>query len=154
MLDAASIRSYDFFEFVGLKIAGFALQHPEEFISATDVHSLLRQVEKRHPGLIGEGFGREFVSVPKLAEILQELIRQGLSVRDFRAVAEGVASFCSASGVTLDNENTVDAAAVVDHIRAARRRTGSWNSSPVRAAARMGEVARAARRATEGACAA
>ena len=122
MLDAASIRSYDFFEFIGLKIAGFALQHPEEFISATDVHSLLRQVEKRHPGLIGEGFGREFVSVPKLAEILQELIRQGLSVRDFRAVAEGVASFCSASGVTLDNENTVDAAAVVDHIRAARRR--------------------------------
>lgn len=122
MLDAASIKSYDFFEYIGLRIASFCLQHPEEFLSATDVHSLLRQVEKRHPGLIGEGFGREFVSVPKLAEILQELIRQGISVRDFRAVAEGVASYCSTNGVTLDNESTVNASSVVDHIRSGRRR--------------------------------
>ncbi len=122
MLEAASIKSYDFFEYIGLRIASFCLQHPEEFLSATDVHSLLRQVEKRHPGLIGEGFGREFVSVPKLAEILQELIRQGISVRDFRAIAEGVASYCSTNGVTLDNESTVNAASVVDHIRSGRRR--------------------------------
>ncbi len=122
MLDAAAIKSYDFFEFIGLRIAGFCLAHPEEFLSATDVHSLLRQVEKRHPGLIGEGFGREFVSVPKLTEILQELIRQGISVRDFRAVAEGVASYCSGNGVTLDNESSVSAASVVDHIRSGRRR--------------------------------
>ena len=122
MLDAASIKSYDFFEYIGLRIASFCLQHPEEFLSATDVHSLLRQVEKRHPGLIGEGFGREFVSVPKLAEVLQELIRQGISVRDFRAIAEGVASYCSANGVTLDNESSVNAASVVDHIRSGKRR--------------------------------
>lgn len=122
MLEAASIKSYDFFEYMGLRIASFCLRHPEEFLSATDVHSLLRQVEKRHPGLIGEGFGREFVSVPKLAEILQELVRQGISVRDFRSVAEGVASYCSANGVTLDNESTVNAVSVVDHIRSGRRR--------------------------------
>lgn len=122
MLEAASIRSYDFFEFLGLRIAGFALQHPEEFLSATDVHSLLRQVEKRHPGLIGEGFGREFVSIPKLTEILQELIRQGLTIRDFKSIAEGVASFCSSTGTTLDNDSSVDVAAVVDHMRTGRRR--------------------------------
>lgn len=122
MLEAAAIKSYDFFEYIGLRIASFCLHHPEEFLSATDVHSLLRQIEKRHPGLIAEGFGREFVSVPKLVEILQELIRQGISVRDFRAVAEGVASYCSTNGVTLDNESTVNAASVVDHIRSGRRR--------------------------------
>lgn len=122
MLDAAAIKSYDFFEYIALRIASFCLQHPEEFLSATDVHSLLRQVEKRHPGLIGEGFGREFVSVPKLTEILQELIRQGVSVRDFRSIAEGVASYCSENGITLDNESTVDVAGVVDHLRAGRRR--------------------------------
>ena len=122
MLDVASIRSYDFFEFIGLQIASFCVQHPQEFISVTDVHSLLRQVEKRHPGLIAEGFGKEFVSVPKLTEIIQELIRQGVSVRDFRAVTEGVASFCSTNGVSLDNDGTVDIARVVDHLRSNRRR--------------------------------
>ena len=55
MLEAAAIKNYDFFEFIGLRIASFCLSHPEEFLSATDVHSLLRQVEKRHPGLIEIG---------------------------------------------------------------------------------------------------
>jgi type III secretion protein V len=122
MLDAASIRYYSFLEFVALRIARFCLSHPEEFVSVTFVHSLLRQIEKKHPGLMADGFGREFISIPKLTEILQELIRQGISIRDFRSILESLASYCAASGITLDSNSPVDVAEAVHYVRAIRRR--------------------------------
>jgi len=122
MLDAASVNSFDFFQYIALRIGSFCLRHPEEFLSVTDVHSLLRQLEKKHPGLIAEGFGKEFVSVPVLTDILQELIRQGISIRDFRAILESVASFCATSGISLDQERNVDVIGVVRHIRMHRKR--------------------------------
>ena len=134
ILDAGAVRSYDFFEYICLRIASFSLRHPEEFLSVTDVHSLLRQIEKRHPGLIAEGFGKEFVSVPRLTELLHELVRQGVSIRDFRGVIEGVASYCSANRVSIDDDAGVEVAEVVRHLRGNRRRQvlrrflGSGNS--------------------------
>lgn len=122
MLEAASIRYYSFLEFISLRIARFCLTHPEEFISVTFVHSLLRQIEKKHPGLMADGFGREFVSIPKLTEILQELIRQGISIRDFRSILESLASFCAAHGITVDSTSPVDLAEAVHYVRASRRR--------------------------------
>jgi type III secretion protein V len=122
MLQAAHMRHYDFLSFILLKIAQSAVQHPEEFLSVTYVHSLLRQIEKKHPGLIGDGFGKEFVSIPKLTEILQELVRQGVSIRDFRSIMECLASFCASSGITLDSESPVDVSEAVHYVRASRRR--------------------------------
>jgi len=122
ILDAGAVRSYDFFEYICLRIASFSLRHPEEFLSVTDVHSLLRQIEKRNPGLIAEGFGKEFVSVPRLTEVLHELVRQGVSIRDFRGVIEGVASYCSAHRVSLDDDGGVEVSDVVRHLRGNRRR--------------------------------
>ncbi|MEN9846240.1 MAG: hypothetical protein RIS36_1387 [Pseudomonadota bacterium] len=122
ILDAGAVRSYDFFEYICLRIASFSLRHPEEFLSVTDVHSLLRQIEKRHPGLIAEGFGKEFVSVPRLTELLHELVRQGVSIRDFRGVIESVASYCSAHHVSIDDDAGVEVADVVRHLRGNRRR--------------------------------
>ena len=121
-LEAGSIICRDFFEFITLKVCAFCLTHPAEFLSVTAVHSMLRGIEKRHPGLVGEGFGKEFVSAPKLTEILQELVRQGVSIRDFRSMLEGVASYCSSAGVTLDSDQGIDVAAAVAHIRMLRRR--------------------------------
>jgi flagellar biosynthesis protein FlhA len=122
MLDAAGIRTLDFFDFIVARIAQFCLTHPDEFLSVTDVHSQLRQVDKRFPGLIAEGFGREFISAPKLTEVLQELVRQGASVRDFRGIIEIIASYCAANSLTLDNENTVDLDDVIRYVRSARKR--------------------------------
>lgn len=137
MLKAGRIRSYDFLGFISLRIAHFAIQHPEEFVTVTHVHSLLRQIEKKHPGLLGDGFGREFVSMPKLTEILQELVRQGISIRDFRSIMECLASFCASSGITTDSDSPVDIAEAVHYVRAARRRqivrrlVGSVGALPV-----------------------
>lgn len=122
MLDAGSIRYHDFFDVIALRIGRFCVTHPEEFVSVTFVHSLLRQIEKKHPGLMADGFGREFVSIPKLTEILQELVREGVSIRDFRSIIESLAAFCAASGITTDNDSPVDIREAVHFIRAARKR--------------------------------
>jgi type III secretion protein V len=122
MLQSARVRFFDFLEFIALRIAQSTLDHPEDIVSVTYVHSLLRQIEKRHPGLVGDGFGREFVSVPKLTEIVQELIRQGVSLRDFRSIMESVAAYCASSGVTTSTETPVDLSEVVHFVRASRRR--------------------------------
>jgi type III secretion protein V len=122
MLEMASIRSFDFFEYIGLRVGSFCLRHPEEFLSVTDVHSLLRQVEKKHPGLIAEGFGKGFVTVPVLTQILHELVRQGISIRDFRSILESVASYCSSFGVSSDQDANIEVAQVVHYIRTQRKR--------------------------------
>jgi len=122
MLDAGGIKSYDFFDYIALKIASFCQRHPEEFLSVTNVHSLLRQIEKRHPGLVQEGFGKEFLPVPQLAELLHELVRQGVSIRDFRGIVEGVAAYCSANRVSIEDESAARLADVVRYIRIAKKR--------------------------------
>lgn len=122
ILEAASLRSYDVFEYIALRIGSFCLKHPEEFLSVTEVHSLLRQVEKRYPGLIAEGFGKEFVGVPQLTKLLHELVRQGVSIRDFRGVLEGVASYCSANRISIDEGSTIEISDVAQHLRTTRRR--------------------------------
>ncbi|MEY4699876.1 MAG: hypothetical protein RL326_63 [Pseudomonadota bacterium] len=122
MLLAGSIGYYDFFDFITLRMCQFCVRHPEEFISVTYVHSLLRQIEKKYPGLMADGFGREFVSIPKLTEILQELVRQGVSIRDFRSIIEALAQYCAASGITTDSNTPVEVAEAVHFIRASRRR--------------------------------
>jgi type III secretory pathway component EscV len=122
ILDAGAVRSYDFFEYICLRIGSFSLRHPEELLSVTDVHSSLRHIEKRHPGLVAEGFGKEFVSVPRLTELLHELVRQGVSIRDFQGIIEGVASYCSAHRISLDDDAGVDISQVVRHLRGNRRR--------------------------------
>lgn len=137
LLDAAQIQYSGFVGYISLRLGHMAVRHPEEFVTATYVHSSLRKIEKRHPGLIAEGFGREFISVPKLAEILQELIRQGVSIRDFQGIVECLASFCASAGVSFDNETPVEIDEAVHYVRTSRRRQivrrllGSADSLPV-----------------------
>lgn len=137
MLNAARIRFYDFLDFIALRVAQATREHPEDVVSVTYVHSLLRQIEKKYPGLVGDAFGKEFVSVPKLAEIVQELIRQGVSIRDFRSVMESIASYCASSGITTTVESPLDLSDVVHFVRASRRRqivrrfVGGISSLPV-----------------------
>jgi flagellar biosynthesis component FlhA len=122
MMEAASIPTYDFFDYIALKISAFAVRYPEEFLSATDVHAHMRGVEKRHPGLIADGFGKDSVSVATLTEILHELVRQGVSIRDFRGILEGVASYCASSDTSEGGGSGTMVVAAVEHVKMLRRR--------------------------------
>jgi type III secretion protein V len=122
MLDAARIAHHDFFGFISLRLAQLIREHPEDVVSVTYIHSMLRQIEKRYPGLVADAFGKDFVSVPKLAEITQELIRQGVSIRDFRSIMECIAAYCSTAGIASAGESQVELAEVVHFVRASKRR--------------------------------
>lgn len=122
IVEAASLRARDFFEYIALRVSSFCLRHPEEFLSVTEVHSMLRAVEKRHPGLIDEGFGKDFIPIPKLTELLHELVRQGISVRDFRGLIEGVSSYCATHGAATTSDGAVEISEVTRYLRSARRR--------------------------------
>jgi flagellar biosynthesis component FlhA len=119
--EAGDIRVYDFFESIFLQIVSFSLRHPEEFLASTDVYGLLRTLEKKHPGLLAEGF-HKLLSVPRLTEVMQDLVRQSVSVRDFQSVVESVAAYCSSNGISSADESGLDIDDVIAFVRSARRR--------------------------------
>lgn len=117
---AAQIRTLDFFEYIALRAAAALQRMPEEFFTLTEMHSLLKLVEKRHPGLLADAFKRNFMSVARFTEVFQELIREGVSVRDYRQIIEAVANYCSRFSSLAEDE--FDLHEVVAFVRVARRR--------------------------------
>lgn len=117
---AAQIRTFDFFEYIALRAAAALQRTPEEFFTLTEMHGLLKLVEKRHPGLLGDVFKRNFMNVARFTEVFQELIRERVSVRDYRQIIEAVANYCSRFSSLAEEE--YDLHEVVAFVRVARRR--------------------------------
>jgi len=122
LLDAAQITAHDSLEYIVLRAVEFCRRNPQELLSITNVHAAIKQLEKRHPGLIGESLNRSFMTLPRLTEVCQELVRQGLSVRDFPNVLEGIATYCSSFGGGLGEEDQFDRSDIVNFVRSLRRR--------------------------------
>ena len=119
---AMSIRALDFMQFIMLRAADFFLRHPEDIFTLSDVHFLLKELEKRSPGLLQDALGAQFVSLSRLTEILQELVREGVSIREFRGVVESVAAYCSNNGLSADQPENFDLHDVVAFVRLNRKR--------------------------------
>ena len=122
LTEAGELRTLNGFQFIGLMLAAFATAHPEEILSVAEVMSQESALEKRFPGLLTQIVNKQFLSTPRLTDILHELIREGLSVRDLRQIVESIASYCSSSGAALAQEGEFDLHDVVGFIRSSRRR--------------------------------
>ncbi len=122
IVEAGNIRVFDFIEFISLKIVAFYQRFPEEALTLTDVHGLLKGLEKKYPGLMNDALNRSFMNVSRLTETLQELVREGVSVRDFKQIVEAIAAYCSSFGTQLTEEDTFDLHEVVGFVRRARKR--------------------------------
>lgn len=121
--EAAELRTFDFMEFVALQAAVFLMRHPEEILGAADVHASLRQLDKRFPGFLQEAVGEFFPSVSRVTEVLRELLREGVGIRDFRQLVEVVASYCSERQITGAELEQLDSDDLLNHVRIARKRT-------------------------------
>jgi type III secretion protein V len=119
---SGGVELYDPIQYAALRLLAFFRHAPEELISVADVLQLEQSLEKRHPGLITQALNREFISTPRLTEVLEELLRQGVNVRDFRRLVELLSSYCSNHGITLVSEGEFDLQDIVSFIRSARRR--------------------------------
>lgn len=122
LVEVAQLRSFDFLQFIGLRVAALATSMPEEFLSLTDVHTLLKATEKKHPGLISETLAQGVFTVPRLTEVVHELIRDGISVRDFRQIVEGMAAYSAGSAASTSDTNDFDRNEVVSFVRLSRKR--------------------------------
>lgn len=122
IVEAGNVRVFDFMELICLKIAAFYNSFPEEALTLTDVHNMLKGLEKKYPGLMNDALDRNYMNVSRLTEILQELVRQGVSVRDFKQIIEAVAAYCSSFGARLTEEDAFDVQEVVGYVRRVRRR--------------------------------
>lgn len=118
--EAARVRAFDFFEYLGLRVVAFLLRHPEEIFTLTEMHALLKVVENRHPGLLADVFRRNFLNVARFTEVFQELVREGVSVREYRQIIEAIATYCSRYSSLEEDE--FDLHEVVAFVRVARRR--------------------------------
>lgn len=120
ILEESGIRTFDPIEFAGLRVATVLRQRPEEIFSLTDMHEVLRQFEKSHAGLVAEAFRGNLLNLSRLTEVFQELVRQGVSIREVRQVIEAAAQWCARHPSLGEDE--VDLAEVVSFIRFSRRR--------------------------------
>ena len=122
IVEAGGVRTYDFFGYLGLVAAVYFRRHPEELLTLADVHGSLKRLEKQCPGLIADALSANFLSMPRLTELLQELVRQGLTVIDFRSLVESVAGFCSLKGISPQDDSDLDLQDLVTFVRNARKR--------------------------------
>jgi type III secretion protein V len=120
--EAGGIRTFDFFEYVGLHIARFYAEHPEELLGVSEVHGLLKKLEKRHTGLLSDAFGKGGVNVALLTELLQRCVKSGLNLRDFKGIVEQIATYCSAHRISLDAQEAIDFDDIIGFIRKAKKR--------------------------------
>ncbi|MCO6432207.1 MAG: FHIPEP family type III secretion protein [Deltaproteobacteria bacterium] len=120
--EAAQLRCHDFFEYIGLKIAAFFTEHPEEAFSLSEVYSSLKLLEKKFPGLASDVFSRNFIDLPRLTAVFQELVKQDISVKDYKQIIEAVAGYCSINGIAIADSSHVVLNDIVLHVRMARRR--------------------------------
>lgn len=122
VVEAGHIRVFDFMEFIGLKIAAFYLRYPEEALTLTDVHTLLKGLEKKYPGLMNDALNRGYMNVSRLTDTLQELVRERVNIRDFKHIIEAIAAYCSSFGAQLSEEDAFDLQELVGFVRVARKR--------------------------------
>lgn len=122
VIEVGQIRSYDVFQYILLQLKRYFLEHPEELLSSAWVYGELKSLEQKFPGLLTEAFQRHFLSVPRLTEVCLELVRQGLSLKEFRPIVEAVASYCAQYGITAGDDRDVSISDLVDSIRIVRRK--------------------------------
>ncbi|MCB0332705.1 MAG: FHIPEP family type III secretion protein [Bdellovibrionales bacterium] len=111
------LRSYNFFQYIVLRAALYFRKHPEEILPLSEVHILLKDIETRYPGFLADALDMDFLNATRIAEVFQQLAREGAGVFDTRAILEGIASYCSTYGASLVREKDFDLHDIVSYIR-------------------------------------
>lgn len=122
-LESAEVPFYEFFEYICLRAVQNLRREPEALISLTDVYSVVKSLEKRFPGLVEEVMQRSSFDTALFTELLQELLREGVSIREFKGILEMVALYCSAKRRSEEGETlSINISEVVEYIRMQRRK--------------------------------
>jgi len=120
MLAAARIRWWNFFQWISVHVTWHIIHHPEEVLSLADVHLMLKGIEKRLPGFFGEAVDRSLVDLTVLTKLMHGALRCNIGIRDFKAILEVFAGYCSQHKITQVDE--IDGEELLALLRISKRR--------------------------------
>jgi len=123
VIEAAGVRHYDVFEYLGLKLAAFFRANPEEILTLGRVQEMLRILDEKSPGLREELFADRLLDAPRLTEVLQQLVREGVSISPLDRILEAASLYVSRErGRARSGEAELDLDELFSTIRLAKRR--------------------------------
>jgi type III secretion protein V len=123
LVQAGGLRCLSNIEYLFYRIVEFLIGAPEETIGLTDTHMMMKELERKIPGILTETVNSAVLDVARLTELTHELIREGVDVSDFRLLIEGVVSYCSSYRLLLSDGGEFDINHAVSYLRILRRRT-------------------------------
>jgi len=97
---------------LAMSLAGVLRRYAYEFVGIQEAQSLLDELEKTHPALVGEVVPK-LVSPQLLADVLRRLVEEQISIRDLRAILQALADWAP---------NEKDAVILTEYVRSALKR--------------------------------
>ncbi len=85
----AGLQTWDTTEVIALHITAFLRKYAREFIGVQEVQWMLNSIKQYYPNLVEEVVPKP-VSLQLLTMILQRLAEEGVSIRDVRAILQGL----------------------------------------------------------------
>lgn len=117
IMQAGQINSFDFFQYISLRIAVFCRTHPEEIFGLSEVVQLLNEFQKSY--LLEDLMNKRGLDMSRLTRIFIELIQQGISLRNMKAILESISMYYASRAEEEDFFSLED---IISFIRISRRR--------------------------------
>ncbi len=118
----AQLRSISPVDFIALRSLRYLRDNPELILGVGEVHLQIKDIERRMPGFVEEVLDRKFLTVARLAEISQCVVRSGLGNSDLQQLLEELAAYKSSyAGSGLSTED-YDLWHIIHFIRMLRRK--------------------------------
>ena len=111
-LEAAGLTTWDVPGYMILHLAAVLRRNARDFVGVQEVQTMLDQLEKAFPAIIKEVIPK-VVTVLKLTEILNRMVEEEISIRDFRGILQAIAE---------QGQVEADSVMLTEYVRAALKR--------------------------------
>ena len=118
LFSSAGITSFDSAQILGYHIAAVLRRYSSEFIGIQETRFLLSAMEQRFPDLVKELM--RIMPIQKLAEILQRLVSEEISIRNLRTILEALVDW---------GQKEKDTVLLTEYVRGSLKRHISYKHS-------------------------
>jgi type III secretion protein V len=112
LLDSAGLTTWDTPSYLLLHLSAVLRRNSREFLGIQEVQAGLDQLEKAFPALVKECVPK-VVNLIKLTEIMQRLVEEEISIRDFRGILQALAE---------RGQVEADTVMLTEHVRSSMKR--------------------------------
>ncbi|HMO02407.1 MAG TPA: flagellar biosynthesis protein FlhA [Oligoflexia bacterium] len=121
ILEAGGFLYYDPVGYIARHLLSIIFQTPEAFLTLTDVHQLLKNFDKRHPGIASDLLSKSFLNLPNFSKLCQLLVSERIGIADLHQIIELVAVYCSNNDIRANSTQEIDFFDLLQFIREKKR---------------------------------